>query len=97
MSTRSFIEWRVFFYGTYEERVSPLMRAFVPSGGVAVDDGANVGVHTLEIWTAACARPRPGILIACEPRLMQFSQRRASRPPGRLNARLDRSEMLCAG
>ena len=57
----------MFFYGTYEEHMSSLISAFVPPGGVAVDVGANVGVHTLAMWKAACTGSRRGIVIACEP------------------------------
>src|SRR5262245_9208528 len=39
VSTRSFQEWRIFFYGFYEEATSWLIHAFVPPGGVAVDVG----------------------------------------------------------
>ena len=67
VSTRSFIEWSVFFYGAYEKHMPRLIRAFVPPGGVAVDVGANVGVHTLAMWKAACMGSSPGVVIACEP------------------------------
>jgi FkbM family methyltransferase len=41
------VDWHVLFFGTYEPEVRRIFRTVLPSGGVAVDIGANVGWHTL--------------------------------------------------
>jgi FkbM family methyltransferase len=43
----SFIEWEIFFKGHYEPAVTKLIKEHLRPGGVFVDVGANVGVHTL--------------------------------------------------
>jgi len=60
-NTSSFIEWQIFFKGSYEKNIADLIKRYLPKGGVFVDVGANVGVHTL---TAARIASR---VIAFEP------------------------------
>ena len=62
--TSSFLEWSVFFFGHYELEVVRLIRRYLPSGGVAVDVGANVGLMTLAMVKAAGSGGR---VIAVEP------------------------------
>ncbi len=47
IDTSSFVEWVVFFKGHYEPEIAALIKKYLPRGGVFVDVGANVGVHTL--------------------------------------------------
>jgi FkbM family methyltransferase len=39
--------WHVAFFGSYEPELREIMRTVLPTGGVAIDVGANVGWHTL--------------------------------------------------
>lgn len=39
--------WHVAFFGSYEPELREIFRGVLPSGGVAVDVGANVGWHTM--------------------------------------------------
>jgi FkbM family methyltransferase len=41
------IGWHVAFFGSYEPELRSIVRAVLPTGGVALDVGANVGWHTL--------------------------------------------------
>src|ERR1700722_1370379 len=41
------IGWHIAFFGTYEPELREILRAVLPTGGVAIDVGANVGWHTL--------------------------------------------------
>lgn len=41
------VGWHVAFFGTYEPELREIFRAVLPTGGVALDIGANVGWHTL--------------------------------------------------
>src|SRR6266404_5658147 len=41
------VGWHVVFFGTYEPELREIFRAVLPTGGVAIDIGANVGWHTL--------------------------------------------------
>jgi tRNA G37 N-methylase Trm5 len=47
VNTSSFIEWQIFFKGSYEKDIADLIKKYLPRGGIFVDVGANVGVHTL--------------------------------------------------
>jgi FkbM family methyltransferase len=63
VDTTNFLEWQIFFYGTYETEVAAVLRRYIRAGKQAVDVGANVGIHTLVMGRAAA----PGRVIACEP------------------------------
>ena len=41
------IGWHVALFGTYEPELRAIFQAVLPTGGVALDIGANVGWHTL--------------------------------------------------
>ncbi len=62
-STASFMEWIVFFKGDYEPPITDLIQEHLGNGEVAIDVGANVGIHTLTMSRAVAT----GIVIACEP------------------------------
>jgi FkbM family methyltransferase len=63
IDTRSYIEWCLFFNGSYEPETRRLIERHLRPGGSAIDVGANVGVHTL----AMARRARHGRVVACEP------------------------------
>jgi len=64
LDTRQVIDWEICFRGNYESHLVPVFEAFLPLGGVAVDIGANVGVHAL---TFARIVGRKGHVFAYEP------------------------------
>jgi FkbM family methyltransferase len=70
VDTASFIEWRVYFYGTHEPSVDRLIRQHVAPDSVAIDVGANVGMHTVAM--AGCARH--GQVLALEPNPRVFDK-----------------------
>lgn len=63
VDTRSYIEWCLFFNGSYESETVGLIARFLRPGGSAIDVGANVGVHTL----AMARHTQDGRVVACEP------------------------------
>jgi FkbM family methyltransferase len=46
-NTRSFLEWYIFFYGAFRPEVSKLINRMLRPGQVAIDIGANVGMHSV--------------------------------------------------
>lgn len=64
INTASYLEWMLFFYGTYEPFIQKLIRQFVQAGDVCIDVGANIGIHAA---TMARATGRTGQVIAFEP------------------------------
>lgn len=56
--------WHVTFFGSYEPELRSIVRAVLPSAGVAIDIGANVGWHTLLM--ARLVGPQ-GRVISIEP------------------------------
>ncbi|MCC6212798.1 MAG: FkbM family methyltransferase [Burkholderiales bacterium] len=56
--------WHVALFGTYEPELRDIVRAILPTGGVAVDVGANVGWHTLLMAQLVGAQGR---VFAAEP------------------------------
>jgi len=64
LDTRQVIDWEVCFRGNYEPHLVPVFEAVLPLGGVAVDIGANVGVHAL---TLARIVGKQGHVFAFEP------------------------------
>jgi len=47
IDTASFLEWYIFMYGAFRPRVSALLNRMLKPGQVAVDIGANIGMHTI--------------------------------------------------
>jgi FkbM family methyltransferase len=45
--TKSFLEWYIFFYGAFRPQVSRLINRMLRPGQVAIDIGANVGMHSV--------------------------------------------------
>jgi FkbM family methyltransferase len=58
------IGWHIGFFGSYEPELRNIMRVVLPSEGIAIDVGANVGWHTLLM--ARLVGPR-GRVLAIEP------------------------------
>lgn len=58
------VGWNVLMFGSYEPELRAVFRTAIPSGGVAIDVGANVGWHSLLM--ARLAGPK-GRLLAVEP------------------------------
>ena len=62
------VGWHVAFFGTYEPELREIFRTVLPTGGIAVDVGANVGWHTLllarlvgEGGRVLAAEPNPSV------------------------------------
>ena len=49
INTASYIEWQLFFYGDYEAFVTRLFDLLIKPGSIALDVGANVGIHALRL------------------------------------------------
>ncbi len=64
INTNSYIEYSVFTLGYYEKEVASIIRSVLKEGDVALDIGANVGIHT--ILMAKCVGDT-GKVIAFEP------------------------------
>ncbi len=64
VDTASYLEWYVFFYGTYEPMITNLITTLIKPGSVCIDVGANVGIHSL---TMAQAIENNGKVYAFEP------------------------------
>lgn len=45
--TKSFLEWYIFFYGAFRPEVSKLINRMLRPGQIAIDIGANVGMHSV--------------------------------------------------
>jgi len=58
------VGWHLFCFGVYEDSVRRLFQRYVPTGGVVVDVGANVGWHTVLLSKLVGAR---GSVHAFEP------------------------------
>jgi FkbM family methyltransferase len=52
VDTSSFLEWTLFVYGEYERRVREWLCDQLREGDVAIDVGANIGIHTLAMAQA---------------------------------------------
>ncbi len=66
VDTASFCEWYIFFYGAFRPRVSALLNRLLHPGQVALDIGANIGMHSLIMANrvgptgrVACFEPDP--------------------------------------
>lgn len=64
INTSSFIEWMIFFHGTYEPQIRTLLHKLVEPGAIFLDVGANIGVHVLP---ASLYAGLGGRVIAFEP------------------------------
>jgi len=64
IDTRNHIDWQIYFTGGFEPHVSCLISQVLGAGDVAVDVGANIGTHALEM---AQAVGRGGQVFAFEP------------------------------
>jgi FkbM family methyltransferase len=64
LDTRQEIDWCLLFYGDYEPHMRQMFNSLLEAGAVAVDVGANIGVHTL---TLANLVGDSGHVIAVEP------------------------------
>lgn len=47
VDTGSFLEWYIYFYGHFRPEVSKLLNRMLRPGHVAMDIGANIGMHTV--------------------------------------------------
>jgi len=52
LDTRNHIDWQLYFTGVFEPQISALIRYLLRPGHVAIDVGANIGTHTLEMVAA---------------------------------------------
>jgi FkbM family methyltransferase len=64
LDTASWVEWRAFFFGEYEPELTAVLGRHLRAGDVAIDVGANIGLHSLTM--AGLVGPT-GRVIACEP------------------------------
>jgi FkbM family methyltransferase len=64
VDTRTFIEWTLYVYGDYEREIGAILRSCLGPGDVALDVGANIGVHTVRM---ARAVGPAGRVVAIEP------------------------------
>lgn len=64
VDTHSFLEWYIFFYGAFRPRVSKLLNRMLRPGHVAIDVGANIGMHS--VIMANCVSPA-GRVVSFEP------------------------------
>jgi FkbM family methyltransferase len=64
LDTASWIEWRLFFFGEYEPELSEALRSRLGEGDIAIDVGANIGIHSLTMAEVVGAS---GCVLACEP------------------------------
>lgn len=71
INTSSFIEWEIFFKGIYEPHIEGYLKRALRPGLVAVDVGANVGIHTIVM--AKRVGPE-GQVFAFEPNPIVFSR-----------------------
>lgn len=46
---RSYLEWHLWAFGTYEQHIWDLCDRLVSSGDTVIDLGANVGIHTIRL------------------------------------------------
>lgn len=47
VDTASFLEWYIYFYGAFRPEVSKLLNRMLRPGHVAIDIGANIGMHSI--------------------------------------------------
>ena len=71
IDTSSYLEWTLFFYGEYEPFTQKLITSMVKPGSVALDIGANIGIHTI---TLAKATGPTGKVYSFEPHPTIFNK-----------------------
>lgn len=87
--TASFIEWSLFFKGSFEPEMTATLRRFVRPGWTCVDAGANIGVLSLAM--ARAAGPE-GMVYAFEPQPLVADRLDANlRLNGVANVRIERT------
>ena len=64
IDTSSFLEWFLFFKRDYESDVIKLIKKILKPGSIAIDVGANIGIHTLVMSNKI---GRNGKVLAVEP------------------------------
>jgi len=64
LDTRSFLEWVLWVYGEYEPDTQAIIRRYLRPGDVAIDAGANIGIHTMPMSEAVGPQ---GVVLAVEP------------------------------
>ena len=64
IDTRSYLEWVLWVYGEYEPDTQAIIRRYLRPGDVAIDVGANIGIHTMPMSEAVGPR---GVVLAVEP------------------------------
>jgi FkbM family methyltransferase len=64
VDTRSYLEWVLWVYGEYEPDTEAIIRRYLRPGDVAIDVGANIGIHTLPMSEAVGPQ---GVVLAVEP------------------------------
>jgi FkbM family methyltransferase len=63
IAASEYLEWYLLFFGNYEPEITRLLPLLVESSSVAIDVGANIGVHALTMANLAS----DGRVLACEP------------------------------
>lgn len=63
-NTKSYVEWKLFSTGSYENELRKLFAISLKPGDVALDIGANVGIQALRMSRLV---GETGRIIACEP------------------------------
>jgi FkbM family methyltransferase len=64
IDTQSFCEWYIYFYGAFRPRISAKLNEILTPGCVAMDIGANIGMHSLVMANRV---GRTGRVISFEP------------------------------
>jgi len=64
VDTRSYLEWVLWVYGEYEPDTEAIIRRYLRPGDVAIDVGANIGIHTMPMSEAVGPQ---GVVLAVEP------------------------------
>lgn len=64
INTHSYLEWTLFFYGTYEAQLQQLFKLYLTPGDTVIDVGGNIGIHTIYM---ASLVGKSGSVIGFEP------------------------------
>lgn len=64
VDTSSYLEWVLWVYGEYEPDTEAIIRRYLRPGDVAIDVGANIGIHTMPMSEAVGPQ---GVVLAVEP------------------------------
>ena len=103
VDTRSFLEWYIFFYGAFPPRVSELLNRMLKPGQVAIDIGANIGMHSVIMANrvgptgrVVCFEPDPHPYRAAARNLALNGLDWVDTPPGRASRRQRACDVLPA-